>query len=971
MNRALFLDRDGTLIVHRPYLHRPDEVELLPGVSDALRAARAAGFLLFLFTNQSGVGRGLFTLADVDAVNARMIALIGLGADLFARVCIAPEAPDQPSAYRKPSPRFIRECIADFGLDPRECWMIGDNVSDWQAGLAAGIGVLAVQSDAANASAEGTRRALGVEIFANLRDAVAGAVGAEAAESVGFARSRASVLPFSTTAGENWITNAVHPIIALHAESLAGFSCPDWDGWIWRLFADGRAGLSFENSEADVRRQTEKLLRTRFSSFGANERSAFARANGAVAAEIWFGDDFPRATPHAAPARAVALRASGINRHAIARLLERGATHFLCDVLPDEIEADFSDPIFREWLKRFVFVPPGWSRGARGEDEPGTRTVAVCDRGDDAPGAEDFSAATRSVAGESGFEVWDAVELEHLCDRELAARLRHVRSVYLATRNHQLAHRIFLAAAERRIGACFSPELQISPLRFFGDALPQDAWVPAAPAKFGQLRRAAQHLRACIVSTAADTASQPDDAPGFLAAHILEAIAPAARQAGAADHPVLWRAHPAWDEWAGCAQRRAPTEFRARAFPFSRWMSQAGASLLLAPVGLQAADRAAARLWLEHFVVSGRCEFRADLYALIARRPDWIALAETVFARLAELNPELPDLRGPLAGALAELCWWNPEEGARLGVPDCVLRWLDADAAEGRQSPSYLLQRAMACARWREMSVALSLVEEFHRRCPGAGRAVAQIAATKLWSLREDCYFADNRSRLGPVLENLRRLLEPELGRMPTDAEAEKYASFLEILLGRAGRALQRLEQAESAKRWPPLCAAEFAMQFLYVGELVAARQATALLAARTEELGSPYELAFAAMTFELIARDREANGLYERLEMTAPGYFTRADPFLRRTWALVLAARGEDAQARATFWQAVAVRPALRSSLALMDATIARVRGNDGFRFSPADDQQERERKREMTCADNDAAMAAACATPCRAPTQ
>ena len=88
--QAIFLDRDGTLIENRHYLSTPEGVALLPGVQEALRRARDRRVKLFLFTNQSGVGRGYFTLADVEAVNRRMIDLLGLGDDLFARICVAP-----------------------------------------------------------------------------------------------------------------------------------------------------------------------------------------------------------------------------------------------------------------------------------------------------------------------------------------------------------------------------------------------------------------------------------------------------------------------------------------------------------------------------------------------------------------------------------------------------------------------------------------------------------------------------------------------------------------------------------------------------------------------------------------------------------------------------------------------------------------------------------------------------------------
>lgn len=165
---ALFLDRDGTIIVHRPYLFKPDEVEILPGVPETLRRAREAGFKLFLFTNQSGVGRGYFTLADVHAVHRRMIELLGLGADVFTAICIAPEHPDEPAVYRKPSPRFVEESIARWGLDRRRCWMIGDTAVDWQTGMNAGITSLAVRSDLSTEESERQRQAWRVPLFPDL-----------------------------------------------------------------------------------------------------------------------------------------------------------------------------------------------------------------------------------------------------------------------------------------------------------------------------------------------------------------------------------------------------------------------------------------------------------------------------------------------------------------------------------------------------------------------------------------------------------------------------------------------------------------------------------------------------------------------------------------------------------------------------------------------------------------------------------
>jgi D-glycero-D-manno-heptose 1,7-bisphosphate phosphatase len=139
MSKALFIDRDDTLIVDKVYLSDPAGVELLPGVIKGLRRARELGYKLFLFTNQSGIGRGYYTIEDAHRVNARMEELIGLPRPLFVEIGIAPEAPDQPSLYRKPSPLFITEMIAKYKLDPAQCIMVGDRESDIEAGLNAKI----------------------------------------------------------------------------------------------------------------------------------------------------------------------------------------------------------------------------------------------------------------------------------------------------------------------------------------------------------------------------------------------------------------------------------------------------------------------------------------------------------------------------------------------------------------------------------------------------------------------------------------------------------------------------------------------------------------------------------------------------------------------------------------------------------------------------------------------------------------
>jgi len=139
MNRAVFLDRDGTLIAEKNYLHRPEDVEVFPGAGAALKRLADAGFQLIVVTNQSGIGRGYFTLADAERVNAQVGREFAREGVRFAKTYIAPEAPDQPSRGRKPSPQFLFDARDEFGLTLTESFMVGDKLIDLECGWNAGV----------------------------------------------------------------------------------------------------------------------------------------------------------------------------------------------------------------------------------------------------------------------------------------------------------------------------------------------------------------------------------------------------------------------------------------------------------------------------------------------------------------------------------------------------------------------------------------------------------------------------------------------------------------------------------------------------------------------------------------------------------------------------------------------------------------------------------------------------------------
>lgn len=145
MKPALFLDRDGTLIEDGGYIGQVERVHPFAGVGEALAKA-ATVYQVHLVTNQSGIGRGYYTLSDAEACNRVMLERVGLPEDFFAGVCIAPEAPGEESRYRKPSPAYLREVIEREGLVAESCWMAGDRLSDLECGVRAGTRVALIRT---------------------------------------------------------------------------------------------------------------------------------------------------------------------------------------------------------------------------------------------------------------------------------------------------------------------------------------------------------------------------------------------------------------------------------------------------------------------------------------------------------------------------------------------------------------------------------------------------------------------------------------------------------------------------------------------------------------------------------------------------------------------------------------------------------------------------------------------------------
>lgn len=143
--RAVFLDRDGTLIVDKPYNADPAEIELLPGTLVALALLRAVGYRLVVVTNQSGVARGYFGLRQVEQMHEQLDGLLRRIGRPILGYYVCPHHPlggvkeyRRTCPSRKPSPGMLLHAARDFAIDLRRSWMIGDLLTDAQAGRAAG-----------------------------------------------------------------------------------------------------------------------------------------------------------------------------------------------------------------------------------------------------------------------------------------------------------------------------------------------------------------------------------------------------------------------------------------------------------------------------------------------------------------------------------------------------------------------------------------------------------------------------------------------------------------------------------------------------------------------------------------------------------------------------------------------------------------------------------------------------------------
>lgn len=150
---AVFLDRDGTVIEDVHYLARPEQVRLIPGAAEAIRHVNRTGTPVVVVTNQAGVAKGLYTEADIRDVHdylTELLAAHGARIDAYYHCPHHPDHGDEPyrreCECRKPLAGMLRRAADEHDLDLSRSWMVGDRLSDAQAGAAAGCRTVLVRT---------------------------------------------------------------------------------------------------------------------------------------------------------------------------------------------------------------------------------------------------------------------------------------------------------------------------------------------------------------------------------------------------------------------------------------------------------------------------------------------------------------------------------------------------------------------------------------------------------------------------------------------------------------------------------------------------------------------------------------------------------------------------------------------------------------------------------------------------------
>ena len=175
MKKIVILDRDGTLIEHKPYLSKPSDVVLLPGVKKGMLLLLEKNIKIYIHTNQSGINRGFFSLLDVQKCNDALIDLLGIGPGSIEEICIAPETPAEKSLFRKPSPNFGKKILQEQDFRKENLYYIGDSICDIMTAYnigCRGVGVNTGLKDLNKEIADNHKELLMFPVFDSFMDAI-------------------------------------------------------------------------------------------------------------------------------------------------------------------------------------------------------------------------------------------------------------------------------------------------------------------------------------------------------------------------------------------------------------------------------------------------------------------------------------------------------------------------------------------------------------------------------------------------------------------------------------------------------------------------------------------------------------------------------------------------------------------------------------------------------------------------------
>jgi D-glycero-D-manno-heptose 1,7-bisphosphate phosphatase len=132
--KAIFLDRDGTIIKEKHYLKNPSEIELIEGAAEALLVLQRLHFKLVIVTNQSGIRRGFFTAQEVDSVHERLTGMLSEQGVTIDGIYYSPDLPGEGSRTRKPGTGLVKRAAQELGLSLEGSYCIGDKVEDIEMG---------------------------------------------------------------------------------------------------------------------------------------------------------------------------------------------------------------------------------------------------------------------------------------------------------------------------------------------------------------------------------------------------------------------------------------------------------------------------------------------------------------------------------------------------------------------------------------------------------------------------------------------------------------------------------------------------------------------------------------------------------------------------------------------------------------------------------------------------------------------